>query len=210
MTFVDLHHEVSVHGEIVGNDIRLFSYIVDPDDKLERCTYFLKISPNAPGRLSGVSKDGSSVMILQKDFGTALSFKDPGSHFVMGALSASDTSPRFTCELWAKFDSPETSNGNIICCYSAKSQLPEFALVKNASTYSLVDRKKTGHRRTILTAHVSDMEYGTWNHLAFSVCRARTQDWGEAILSSEGCRLLEKKDFMKLVHIKVLKNLKNL
>ena len=116
----------------------------------------------------------------------------------MGALSASDTSPRFTCELWAKFDSPETSNGNIICCYSAKSQLPEFALVKNASTYSLVDRKKTGHRRTILTAHVSDMEYGTWNHLAFSVCRARTQDWGEAILSSEGCRLLEKKDFMEL------------
>jgi hypothetical protein len=198
MTFVDLHHEVSVHGEIVGNDIRLFSYIVDPDDKLERCTYFLKISPNAPGRLSGVSKDGSSVMILQKDFGTALSFKDPGSHFVMGALSASDTSPRFTCELWAKFDSPETSNGNIICCYSAKSQLPEFALVKNASTYSLVDRKETGHRRTILTAHVSDMEYGTWNHLAFSVCRARTQDWGEAILSSEGCRLLEKKDFMEL------------
>ena len=87
-------------------------------------------------------------------------------------------------QLCAKFDSPETSNGVILCNYSSNLHFPDFELIKDASSYTLIGTvmDKVGRKR-FLPAHINDFDYGAWNHIAFSVRRAfELRDWGDAML----------------------------
>ena len=163
--FGSIGKTASISGELRldSNRVHLNSFSCDKEQKLQKMTYNLETLQDCKGRLTGISFDGESVMILdKKESEKYLSFRNPESHIFLGHLGIVKHIS-FTIELHAKFSSADVFPANLVCCYASSSRL-SFG-TNEAHQYSL-DLQTSGGEYNILT--FSEPDSDVWAHLAIS------------------------------------------